>query len=158
MNDYIQYMDRTRAYYEAQGFDRPYRWAHHDDVPFCPPRKSLAESRVALITTAIHPVDADAVMISRTAKSFPMAEVPARFHTDDLSWDKVTTHTEDRESYFPINALAELSEQGIIGEIAPRFHFVPTEYSQRHTIEADGPAIRQACIEDEVDVALLVPL
>ena len=28
----IQYMARTRAYYQAIGYDVPYRWAHHVDA------------------------------------------------------------------------------------------------------------------------------
>ena len=47
----IPYMQRTRDYYQALGFS-PYRWAHFAEVPFTPPAKPLAESRVTLITTA----------------------------------------------------------------------------------------------------------
>jgi len=97
-------------------------------------------------------------MISRTARSIPIDRVPERFFTDDLSWDKVTTHTDDRGSYFPLDALVAMQRSGVIGRLAPRYHFVPTEYSQRQTIDSDAPAIREACIEDEVDVAILVPL
>jgi len=35
---------------------------------------------------------------------------------------------------------------------------VPTDYSQRRTIEQDAPQILARCREDGVDVALLVPL
>jgi hypothetical protein len=35
---------------------------------------------------------------------------------------------------------------------------VPTEYSQRRTIEQDAPEILRRCREDEADAALLVPL
>ena len=47
----VPYMQRTREYYKAIGYD-PYRWAHYRDVPFSPLRQPLAESRVMLITTA----------------------------------------------------------------------------------------------------------
>ena len=30
----IAYIDRTRAYYLALGYDNPYRWARFEDVPF----------------------------------------------------------------------------------------------------------------------------
>ena len=30
----VPYMERTRAYYTAQGFEAAYVWAHFDDVPF----------------------------------------------------------------------------------------------------------------------------
>ena len=48
----IAYMDRTRAWYLALGYDNPYQWAHHDDAPFTPLRRPLAQSTVALVTTA----------------------------------------------------------------------------------------------------------
>ncbi len=48
----IPYMQRTRDYYLALGYDNPYRWAHFADVPFTPLTKPLAQARLALITTA----------------------------------------------------------------------------------------------------------
>src|SRR5204862_1964230 len=48
----IPYMQRTRDYYLALGYNNPYRWAHCVEVPFTPLRKSLTASRLALITTA----------------------------------------------------------------------------------------------------------
>jgi hypothetical protein len=48
----IPYMQRIREYYVALGYGPPYRWAHYAEVPFQPLAKPLAESRVALITTA----------------------------------------------------------------------------------------------------------
>ncbi len=158
MSEPIDYMERTRRYYEAQGFERPYQWSHYEDVPFFRPEKPLTESRVAIVTTAIHPDDAKQVMVSRAARSIAIEDVPANFFTDDLSWDKVTTTTDDRASYFPLEPLQQMAASGDIGSIAPRFHFVPTEYSQRHTIDSDAPAILKACIKDEVDIAILVPL
>ena len=155
---YIRYMERTRNYYAAQGFQQAYQWAHFDDIPFTRPAKPLADSTVAIITTAISGEDIEVPMVGRTARSIPVVQAPAKFLTDDLSWDKETTHTEDRESYFPLMFLEQLLENNRIGRIAPRFHFVPTEYSQRQTIDADAPFILQSCIEDEVDVAILVPI
>ena len=154
----IQYMERTRLYYEAQGFERPYQWAHFDEIPFTPLVKSLADATVAIVTTAISGNDVETPMVGRTARSIPIEDAPAQFFTDDLSWDKVTTHTDDPDSFFPLEALQRLGSSGRIGAIARRFHFVPTEYSQRHTLNEDAPKILGACIEDEVDVAILVPL
>ncbi len=45
-----------------------------------------------------------------------------------------------------------------MGSLAARFHGVPTDYSQRRTLENDAPEILERCREDGVDVALLVPL
>lgn len=158
MSQPIDYMERTRRYYEAQGFERPYQWAHFDDIPFGPPAKALRDATVTIVTTAISGPDVAVPSVGRTARSIAMSDVPETFFTDDLSWDKVTTHTDDRESYFPMLALQELCAEGRIARLADRVHFVPTEYSQRHTLQQDAPQILAACIEDEVDVAVLVPL
>src|SRR6478609_4663796 len=48
----IPYMQRTRDYYLAIGYDTPYRWAHNVAAPFQPLKKPLATSRVAIVTTA----------------------------------------------------------------------------------------------------------
>jgi len=52
MASYVRYIDRTRDYYLSKGYDKPYQWAHFDDVPFTPLAKPLSESRVVLITTS----------------------------------------------------------------------------------------------------------
>ena len=155
---HIPYMERSRRFYEAQGFEQAYLWAHFDTIPFHKPRVAVADANIAIITTAIMPEDEPLTMLGRAARSIPVADAPGNFFTDDLSWDKVTTHTRDRGTYFPLDALSALASTGKIGRIASRFHFVPTEFSQRRTIESDAPAILAACIEDEVDIALLVPL
>ena len=159
---FVSYIDRTREYYAAQGYAKPYAWAHHTDAPFAPLTKPLAQSRVALITTASpwreeKPVEG----VLRGAKqvwSGSTATPPERLFTDHLAWDKQATHTRDVESFVPIRSLLALAAAGRIGSLAPRFHGVPTDYSQRRTIEQDAPAILARCREDGADVALLVPL
>ena len=49
---HVRYMERTREFYHSQGYEKAYRWAHHDDAPFAPLKKPLAESRLALISTS----------------------------------------------------------------------------------------------------------
>lgn len=161
LSSFVRYIDRTRDYYAAQGFSRPYRWAVHREVPFTPLNKPLAESVVALITTANEPSPAgwqegDPRPLRRV-HSFPSSH-PPRLYTDDLSWHKQATHTDDPESFLPVHRLAECVEEGRIGALAGRCHGVPTEYSQRQTLEGDAPEVLRRCREDGVDVALLVPL
>lgn len=152
----VKYMQRSREYYAAQGFDKFYQWAHNDSIPWHTLTKPLSESTVTFITTAVP--DGSIAKMTRSASSHAMADMPDSFRTDELSWDKEATHTRDRSSYIPLAALQSLSEEGVIGKVASRYHFVPTEYSQRNTIENDAPAILRACQEDAVDIALLVPL
>ena len=116
----------------------------------------------ALITTATpfdrQPEKSDGIVAPKEVSSGPTDAPPKRLYTDDLSWDKEATHTEDLDSYFPIHRLRELVDAGRIGQLASRYHGVPTEYSQRRTMEEDAPEILRRCLEDRVDAAVLVPL
>ena len=152
----VEYMRKTREYYEAQGFEKPYQWAHFTECPFTIPNKPLEESRVALITTAANypRVESD----PRFVDSVSIEDPPAKLYADDLAWDKKATHLDDLGSFFPLELLKSFAEEGKIDSVAARFHSVPTEYSQRRTREADAPEILKRCREDGADVALLVPL
>ena len=156
MTDFVPYMQRTRDYYRAQGYPKDYVWAQHDDVPFHPLAKPLADCRVTIVTTAVP--DPRLHKSVRRAESLLFSAAPAAFDTKDQAWDRENTHTNDRHSYFPYEALRSLAEEGVIGALTERFHHVPTHYSQRLTIEEDAPQVADACVQDEVDIALLCPL
>lgn len=49
---FVSYIDKSRTYYKAQGYQQPYTWAVHDQAPFTPPPKPLSACRVGLATTA----------------------------------------------------------------------------------------------------------
>ena len=122
---------------------------------------TLAECRVGLVTTAAPlgtSVDPGSLRADKQVWSGSVDPPPECLFTDHLSWDKETTHTDDVESFLPIEALRSFEASGRIGGVASRFHGVPTDYSQRRTREQDAPEVLKRCQEDEVDVALLVPL
>ena len=50
--DPVAYMERTRKYYRALGYDQDYVWSHFDDVPFAPLGKALSHCRIGFVTTA----------------------------------------------------------------------------------------------------------
>ncbi len=152
----IAYMERTRRYYEAQGFEKAYAWARFDDIPFTPLQKPVSDSTLVLVTTmALY--DRDATDVRHVASGSTL-EAPARLYGDDLSWDRTASHLEDRGSYFPVDAVHDLVRRGRIGALAERFHCAPTDYSQRRTRQADAPEILKRCREDGADIALLVPI
>ena len=159
---FVSYIDRTRDYYAAQGYDKPYAWARHTEAPFAPLAKSLAESRVGIVITASLWQGQDVVdgelRGAKQVYSSAVEPLPEKLFTDHLSWDKLATHTDDVPSFVPIPQLQHFAEQGRIGSLAPRFHGVPTDYSQRRTAQQDAPEILARLHEDQVDVALLVPL
>jgi hypothetical protein len=158
---FVSYIDRTREFYAAQGYDRPYCWAQFDDVPFTPLPGPLSELCVTLVTTAspLRNEVLDGVLrAGKEVWSGGTDDPPESLFTDDLAWDKGATHTDDVESFLPIRKLRAFAEEGRIGSLAARFHGVPTDYSQRRTTEQDAPEILRRCREDGADVALLVPL
>lgn len=157
---FVSYIDKSREYYQAQGFEHPYRWAAFDDVPFSVPTAPLADSRVAAVTTSfLHHHDSafGAPATGKVVYHHRVDAAPERMFTDDLSWDKQATHTDDTESFLPLGALRSLADDGTIGALNERFFGVPTEYSQRKT-GLDAEQIADWCGEDDVDIALLVPL
>jgi len=162
----IRYIDRSRAYYLALGYDNPYRWAHNRDVPFAPLTKPLTHSRVALITTAA-PFKPDAgdqgpwAPYNASAKftevySMPIEPAPD-LRISHVGYDRKHTSAEDINTYFPLQRLKEAAADGRIGEINSRFYAVPTLRSQRLTTERDVQQILDMCREDGIDVAILVP-
>ena len=154
----VQYMERTRNYYRALGYSNDYVWAHHADVPFVRLAKPLRESTIALITTAGPPDRSNRNSANRKQVwSGDVAAAPARFDTD-LAWDKEATHTDDRETFLPIDAMTRLVADGTLGALAPRFHGAPTDYSHRKTNENDAPEILRRLREDKVDAAVLAAL
>ena len=156
---FVSHIDKSREFYQASGYERPYRWAHDPDrPPFAPLSGPLSQLRLGLVTTT-YPMPAPG---ERLAAKAPYAQTceprPGAMFTEDLFWDKHATHTRDPESYLPIARIEEQVAAGRVGSLSPRFYGVPTDYSQRRTIEQDAPAILEYLRQDDVDVALLVPL
>jgi len=162
----IRYIDRSRAYYLALGYDNPYRWAHNQDVPFVALTKPLTRSRVALITTAA-PFKPDAgnqgpwAPYNASAKFTEIYSMPIEPSPDlriaHLGYDRKHTSAEDINTYFPLQRLKEATAAGRIAELNSRFYGVPSLRSQRLTTERDAPEILDLCREDGIDAAILVP-
>jgi len=71
--------------------------------------------------------------LSRKVYAQPVDDVPETFYTQDLQWDQESTHTNDKDSFIPLNRLAECAANGKIGSASPRFYGVMTDYSQGKT-------------------------
>ena len=152
----VPYMERTREYYKAQGYKEFYRWAQHQETPFTKLAKPVGESRIGLITTAMP--DTKNGRENRGVYSTPTSPPPDSMYTQELSWHKAVTHTNDVASFLPINQLINLRDAGKIKGLTSRFYSLPTDYSQRNTNERDAPEILNRLIEDKADIAILVPL
>jgi len=154
----VRYMERTRNYYRALGYENDYRWATFPDVPFAPLPKPLADCRIGLVTTAGPPDRSNRDAKGRKQVwSAPVAAPPATFDTD-LAWDREATHTDDRETFLPIDALASLAREGVVGGLAANFCGAPTDYSQSKTLTRDAPEILRRLRADGADAAILTAL
>lgn len=162
----IPYLARISRYYQALGYGAPYRWAQLDEVPFQPMVRPLAQCRVALITTAA-PYQPDrgdqgpGALYNAGAKFYSVYSGDSAGDPDlrisHVAIDRQHTTGADSGSYFPLRALRDCAAAGRIDSVAPRFHGLPTNRSQRVTLEVDGPEIVARCLADGADAAILVP-
>ncbi len=157
----VDYIERTRAQYDALGYP-PYRWVESEDPPpWAPVDKPLSESRVALIASggvyahgqiAFHYKDDTSYRIVDTA--LPTSALRATHFAYDLRDAR-----RDITVVFPIDPLRTLARKGEIGSLSPRaYTFMGGIYSVRRVRERLAPALADRVVSDEVDLALLVPV
>ena len=164
MLSHVRYIDKTREYYSAEGYDEPYRWAHFETVPFARLEKPLDQCRLTLVSTSdIAVKTADAVptadqSLAGGVYSIDAATPADRLYSRQQAYDRYATNLDDVNSFFPITRLHELAAARRIGSVAARLHGVQTSYSQRRTLEIDGPEVLRRCREDGVDAAILTPI
>ncbi len=161
----IPYIRRTHEWYGTLGYGNPYRYAQFADVPFAPLRKPLRECRVALLTTAA-PYQPDKGPQDARAPYNAAAKFYETYSGDTaVDHDLRVSHvgvdrdhlSDDAGCWFPLPALRRAAAAGRIGAVAPRFHGVPTNRSQRHTLEVDCAEVLARVRADGADVAVIVP-
>ena len=117
---FVSYIDRTREYYAAQGYEKPYVWARHTERTV---RAAHEAARAVAASRSSRP-RARGGRKRRSTACCAAASRSGRVHarrprsaciTDDLAWDKEATHTRDVESFLPIRRLHELAAAGRIG-------------------------------------------
>ena len=162
----VRYIERTRSYYLGLGYESPYVWAHYIDVPFTPLRKPLTQSVLGLVTTAV-PYDSDKGAQGQGAPYNALAKFYQPYQqsidgNNDLriahvGIDRKNANMEDIDCWFPLAAGRRALAAGRLKAISPHFYGLPTNRSQRHTLEIDAPRILEMLIADGVDVAVLIP-
>ena len=158
---FVSYIDKSREYYAAQGYQTPYGWAHYQNTPFSPLKRPISESKVGIVTTAFFYPGKEPEGVPKSPPKQPYAApsdpIPENLNTDDVSWDKEATNMDDLGSYLPLETLKDKISEKKVGSVSKRFYGIPTDYSQRRTLE-DAYQIRNWCREDDVDALLLVPV
>ena len=162
----VRYIERTRSYYLGLGYENPYVWAHYIDVPFSPLKKPLTQSVLGLITTAV-PYDLDkgpqgqGAPYNSTAKFYQPYQKSIEGKVDlriaHVGIDRKNANMEDSNCWFPLEAANRAAAAGEVGAISPNFYGLPTNRSQRHTLEIDAPRILEMLQADGVDIAVLIP-
>jgi len=161
----IPYIQRIRDYYLGLGYATPYRWAHYAEVPFQKLEQPLSECRIALITTAApyQPGKGDqgpGAPYNAAAKFYTVysdrSEIDHDLRISHLGIDRAHTTAEDSNTWFPLRQLRRCAAAKRIGEVAPRFHGIPTNRSHRTTLDKDCPELLARCRADGVDAAILV--
>ena len=162
---YVRYIDKTREYYRSQGYDKPYQWAHFEEVAFQALSKPLAESRVALVSTG--EVEVKGKNLSEDENqmgnvggvySIPSATPEGDLFSASHSYDKHATTLRDINAFFPTARLHEAVGSRRIAGLTERFIGVYNAYSQRRTLERDAPEALKRLREDGADVAVMVPV
>ena len=161
----IPYRKRIRDYYVTLGYGTPYRWASYADVPFTPMTKPLAQSRVALVTTAA-PYKPDAgdqgpgAPYNSAAKFYNVYSMPTDTDPDlrvsHIGIDRKHTTAEDQNTWFPLPVMRDLVAEGRVGDLGPRFHGLPTNRSHKTTLDVDCQDLLARLLEDRADAAIIL--
>ena len=162
----VRYIERTRNYYLGLGYETPYVWAHYIDVPFTPVQKPLNQSTLGLVTTAV-PFDVSkgpqgpGAPYNAAAKFYDpyvcSVDESVDLRIAHVGVDRLNANMEDSNCWFPISAAKRAVAKGRVQSLAQHFYGLPTNRSQRHTLEIDAPLILSKMRADQVDVAVLIP-
>ena len=129
-------------------------------------RKPLAESRLALITTAAPYREelgdqGPGAAYNASAKFFRVYTTEVSPTPDlrisHLGYDRKHSTAEDPRSWLPVEQLQTAVSEQRLRDLAERLIGVPTNRSQRVTLEQDAEDALTACIDMRADIALLVP-
>lgn len=157
----VRYIDRTRAQYDALGY-ATYDWAHNPDPPpITPLSKPLSELKLGLIATGGIYAEGQTAFTFKddvTYRAIPSDVDRDRLRANHFAYDLTDAHR-DINVVFPVDTLAELHADGMIGELASHyFTCMGGIYSQRRVRDELAPALVDRCRRDGIDAVLLVPV
>jgi D-proline reductase (dithiol) PrdB len=150
----------------ARAFIKTYPWRRIDPVPWTPLRRPLAESRLALVSSAglvLPGQEPFATNLSGGDGSF--REIPSDADVSRLidthkskSFDHSGMH-QDPNLAFPLDRARELVERGRVGLLNARhLSFMGSITAPGRLTRVHAPEAARRMVEDGVDVALLVPV
>jgi D-proline reductase (dithiol) PrdB len=140
------------------------------EIPWAPVTRPLAESRVALVSTAGISMRSDAPFDMELERRRPTRGDPSwrRLRADATAADVEVNHLHIDTGYIerdlnvalPVDRLRELAVAGEVGSVAPsHYSIMGYQGSDPSTlVEESAPAIAEAMRSEEVDLALLAPV
>ena len=137
-----------------------------DATPWTPLEKELAQSKVALVTTAGLHLRGEKPFVSDFKGGDPSFRViPSGASSADILQSHVSIgfdHTgfyRDINIAFPKDRLRELAERGEIGSVSENFYsFMGALRDMRRVVDNTGPEVAQRLKDEGTDVVLLVPI
>ena len=146
-------------------FLRAYRWRKIDPVPWTPLEKPLSDCRLALVSSAAFVTPDQRPFDGSVRGGDPsFRSIPSDFPSADL----IDTHTSDSFDHegmvrdpnlaFPIDRVRELVESGRIQSVGEHISFMGSITAPGRLIRDTAPEVASRLLENQVDVALLVPV
>jgi D-proline reductase (dithiol) PrdB len=157
----VDYIERTREQYAALGYP-PYRWVRNDDrPPWAPVTKPLAECRIGLIASGGVYVAGQVAFHYKDDTSFRVVDMEtptSELRATHFAYDLADARS-DANVVFPIDTLRALAAERVIGAVSRNaYTFMGGIYSSRKVKDLLAPALAERIVNDEVDLALLVPV
>ena len=157
----VDYIERTLDQYSALGYGA-YRWVENADrPPWSPLAKPVSASRIGLIASGGIYIRGQVAFHYKDDTSFRIIDADTSNDTlraTHFAYD-LTDARADPNVVFPLETLRRLVSEGIVGELSARaYTFMGGIYSSRKVRELLAPALTQRLLEDQVDIALLVPV
>ncbi len=149
-----------------RAFLKTYRWRRIDPVPWSPLRKPLAESNVALVTTAGFVLPGQAPFDERVkGGDASFREIPSDADVRSLI-DTHRSKTFDHDGVaadpnlaFPLDRLHELARDGVIGRVNRRhLSFMGSITATGRLVKERAPEAARLLAGDGAGAALLVPI
>ena len=147
-------------------FLKAYRWRRIDPVPWTPLKKSVAQSRLVLVSSAGIVTSEQKPFDNSIRGGDPsIREIPSDVDVSTL----IETHRSDAFDHtgirqdpnlaFPADRLRELSAAGIIGSLNHRYlSIMGSVTAPGRLIKRTIPQVVPKLVEDRIDIALLIPV
>lgn len=155
----------SRSPWVAKKFADRFSPVQTEGVPWCPPKKPLAKSKVAVVTTAgVHHKDQPPFDMKDPEGDPTFRVIDASRSIDDL----MITHDyydhsdadKDINIVFPIQRLQEFEKEGLIGEVDHTHYGFMGHIVGKHIqtlVNLSAPEVARRLKQDGMDTVLLTP-